>query len=395
MIRKVCVITGSRAEYGLLRWVIEGIKKEPKLELQIIATGMHLSPEFGNTYKVIEEDGFKINHKVEILFSSDTQIAIAKSIGKGVSGFADALDELRPDLIVVLGDRFEIFSAVSAALVARIPVAHIHGGENTEGAFDEALRHAITKMSHLHFVAAKQYQKRVIQLGEDPSSVFLVGGLGVDNIKRLQLLDKDELQKSLGFEMRNKNLLITFHPETLEKIKAKNQIIELLNALSKLKDTTLIFTLSNADTDGRIINKIIRKFTSDHSNAHCFASLGQLRYLSCISQVDGVVGNSSSGLLEAPTFKKGTINIGDRQLGRLQSKSVINCKANSKSITSALEYLYSNEFQVSLKTVVNPYGNGGASEKVVKILKQYPLNNIIKKTFYNVPFKMSEINDSV
>jgi len=388
MIRKVCVITGSRAEYGLLRWVIQGIKKEPKLELQIIATGMHLLPEFGNTYKVIEQDGFKINYKVEILSSSDTQVDIAKSIARGVSGFADALDELRPDLIVVLGDRFEIFSAVSAALIARIPVAHIHGGETTEGAFDEALRHSITKMSHLHFVAALQYQKRVIQLGEDPNSVFLVGGLGVDNIKRLKLLDKEQLQKSLGFEMGSKNLLITFHPVTLEKIKIKSQIKELLNALSQLQDTTLIFTLANADTDGRIINEMIKKFTTDHSNAHCFASLGQLRYLSCISQVDGVVGNSSSGLLEAPTFKKGTINIGDRQLGRLQSKSVINCKANSKSITSALQYLYSNEFQVSLKKVVNPYGNGGASEKIVKIIKKYPLNNIVKKTFYNIPFNI-------
>jgi len=243
-------------------------------------------------------------------------------------------------------------------------------------------------MSHLHFVAALQYQKRVIQLGEDPNSVFLVGGLGVDNIKRLKLLDKEQLQKSLGFEMGSKNLLITFHPVTLEKIKIKSQIKELLNALSQLQDTTLIFTLANADTDGRIINEMIKKFTTDHSNAHCFASLGQLRYLSCISQVDGVVGNSSSGLLEAPTFKKGTINIGDRQLGRLQSKSVINCKANSKSITSALQYLYSNEFQVSLKKVVNPYGNGGASEKIVKIIKKYPLNNIVKKTFYNIPFNI-------
>ena len=350
MSRKVCVITGTRAEYGLLRWVIEGIKNEPGLELQIIATGMHLSPEFGNTYQVIEMDGFKINRKVEMLTSSDTQVAIAKSIGIGLSGFADALDELKPDLIVVLGDRFEIFSAVSAALIAKIPVAHIHGGETTEGAFDEALRHSITKMSHLHFVAAKQYQNRVIQLGEQPHSVFLVGGLGIDNIKRLPLLNKEELQKSLGFKMGQKNLLITFHPVTLEKTTAKSQIIELLKALSQLKDTKLIFTLANADTDGRIINKMIENFAAKNPNAHCFISLGQLRYLSCIKQVDGVVGNSSSGLLEAPTFKKGTINIGDRQLGRLQSKSIINCEPSFKSIVSAIEYLYSNAFQSNLKT---------------------------------------------
>jgi GDP/UDP-N,N'-diacetylbacillosamine 2-epimerase (hydrolysing) len=386
MSRKVCVITGTRAEYGLLRWVIEGIKNEPGLELQIIATGMHLSPEFGNTYQVIEMDGFKINRKVEMLTSSDTQVAIAKSIGIGLSGFADALDELKPDLIVVLGDRFEIFSAVSAALIAKIPVAHIHGGETTEGAFDEALRHSITKMSHLHFVAAKQYQNRVIQLGEQPHSVFLVGGLGIDNIKRLPLLNKEELQKSLGFKMGQKNLLITFHPVTLEKTTAKSQIIELLKALSQLKDTKLIFTLANADTDGRIINKMIENFAAKNPNAHCFISLGQLRYLSCIKQVDGVVGNSSSGLLEAPTFKKGTINIGDRQLGRLQSKSIINCEPSFKSIVSAIEYLYSNAFQSNLKTTVNPYGNGGASQKVVKILKKYPLDNIVKKTFYNLPF---------
>jgi len=385
MSRRVCVITGTRADYGLLKWVMDGIKSDSELELLIIATGMHLASDFGNTYKLIEEDGFQIDHKVDMLSSFDTPEAIAKSMGIGLIGFADALKELKPDLIVVLGDRFEVFSAVSAALVARIPVAHIHGGESTEGAFDEALRHSITKMSHLHFVATEQYLQRVIQLGEKPDSVFLVGGLGVDNINRLQLLDKEELENFLQFKLGFKNLLITFHPVTLENTTSELQMKELLKALSGLKDTKLIFTLPNSDTDSRVIIKLIKEFTSNNFNAYFFKSLGQLRYLSCIQHVDGVVGNSSSGLLEVPSFKKGTINIGDRQRGRIQADSVINCKPDYNSISSAIEQLYSKNFQSSLREVVNPYGSGGASEKVVEVIRQYPLHNIVKKKFYNLP----------
>jgi GDP/UDP-N,N'-diacetylbacillosamine 2-epimerase (hydrolysing) len=385
MSRRVCVITGTRADYGLLKWVMEGIKSDSELELLIIATGTHLTPDFGNTYKLIEEDGFKIDHKVDMLSGFDTPEAIAKSMGIGLIGFADALKELKPDLIVVLGDRFEIFSAVSAALVARIPVAHIHGGERTEGAFDEALRHSITKMSHLHFVATEQYLQRVVQLGEKPDSVFLVGGLGVDNINRVQLLDKEELEKFLKFKLGFKNLLVTFHPVTLENTTSELQMKELLKALSELKDTKLIFTLPNSDTDSRIIIKLIKEFSSNNFNAYFFESLGQLRYLSCIKHMDGVVGNSSSGLLEVPSFKKGTINIGDRQRGRIQAESVINCKPDYNSISSAIEQLYSKNFQSSLRGVVNPYGSGGASEKVVEVIREYPLHNIIKKTFYNLP----------
>ena len=391
MNRKICVITGTRAEYGLLRWVMDEIKNDPELELQVIVTGMHLSPEFGLTHKSIEQDGFLIDRKVEMLTSSDTSVAIAKSIGLGLIGFADSLNELKPDLIVVLGDRFEIFSAVSAALVTRIPVAHIHGGETTEGAFDEAFRHSITKMSHLHFVAAKEYQKRVIQLGEQPDSVFLVGGLGIDNIKRLKLLDIEELEVSLNFKLDSKNLLITFHPVTLEIATAEKQMKVLLEALSELKNTKLIFTLPNADTGGRVIIKMIEEFASKSPNAYFFKSLGQLRYLSCIKHMDGVIGNSSSGLTEVPSFKKGTINIGDRQRGRIQAKSIINCKPNYNSITLALEKLYSSDFQLVLKEVNNPYGDGGASEKVVAVLKKYNLTDIIKKTFYNLPIN-SELN---
>ena len=313
MNRKICVITGTRAEYGLLRWVMQGIKDDADLSLQVIATGMHLSPEFGLTYKAIEADGFRIDRKVEMLTSSDTPLGIAKSMGLGMIGFADALNELKPDLIVVLGDRFEIFSSVATALTACIPVAHLHGGETTEGAIDEAFRHSITKMSHYHFVAADEYKQRVIQLGEQPKNVFLVGGLGIDNIKKLRLLDRNALEVDLGVKFDKKNLLITFHPATLEISSAAKQMQALLAALAKLEETQLIFTMPNADTDGRALIKIVEKFTSNHSNAHAFISLGQLRYLSCISHVDGVVGNSSSGLLEVPSFRKGTINIGDRQ----------------------------------------------------------------------------------
>ena len=385
MNRKICIITGTRAEYGLLRWVMQGIKDDNELTLQIIVTGMHLSPEFGLTFKAIEQDGFQIDRKVEMLTNSDTPVGIAKSMGLGMIGFADALHELQPDLIVVLGDRFEIFSAVSAALVARIPVAHLHGGETTEGAFDEALRHSITKMSHLHFVAAEPYRQRVIQLGEQPDHVFLVGGLGIDNIKRLQLLDRTALETSLDFKLGVKNLLITFHPVTLETATAANQMQELLAALAQLKDTQLIFTLPNADTDGRALIEMVQNFVKQHPNARAYDSLGQLRYLSCILHVDGVVGNSSSGLAEVPSFKKGTINIGDRQRGRLQAESVINCEPTRENITTALVQLYSADFQTSLHKVINPYGEGGASKKVVNTLKSYPVEGIVKKFFYDLP----------
>jgi GDP/UDP-N,N'-diacetylbacillosamine 2-epimerase (hydrolysing) len=383
--RKICIITGTRAEYGLLRWVMQGIKDDPELTLQIIATGMHLSPEFGLTYQAIEQDGFQIDRKVEMLTSSDTTVGIAKSMGLGLIGFADALHELQPDLIVVLGDRFEIFAAVSAALVARIPVAHLHGGEITEGAFDDALRHSITKMSHLHFVAAEAYRQRVIQLGEQPDRVFLVGGFGIDNIKRLQLLDRAALEASLDFKLGPKNLLITFHPVTLETATAASQMEELLAALADLKDTQLIITLPNADTDGRALIKMVEQFAVQHPNARAYTSMGQLRYLSCIAEVDGVVGNSSSGLAEVPSFKKGTINIGDRQRGRLQAMSIINCEPSRESIAVALEQLYSTDFQARLCQVINPYGEGGASAQVVSTLKHYSIAGIVKKTFHDLP----------
>lgn len=385
MTRKICVITGTRAEYGLLRWVMQGIKDDAELTLQIIATGMHLSPEFGLTYREIENDGFQIDRKVEMLTSSDTSVGIAKSMGLALIGFADALNDLKPDLIVVLGDRFEIFAAVSAALVARIPIAHLHGGETTEGAFDEALRHSITKMSHLHFVAAEEYRQRVIQLGEQPARVFLVGGLGIDNIKRLKLLDRTELEASLDFKLGPKNLLITFHPVTLENQSSDQQMSALLTALDQLgKDTHLIFTMPNADNGGRELICMVENFVATHENARAYTSLGQIRFLSCVKLADGVIGNSSSGLAEAPSLQTGTVNIGDRQRGRLKAQSVIDCAPQSKAIFDAIGKLYSTAFQQTLSSVVSPYGNGGASEKIVQTLRSQDLSDILKKSFYNL-----------
>ena len=384
MKRKICVVTGTRAEYGLLRWVMEGIRETPGLELQTIVTGMHLSPEFGLTYREIEGDGFGIDCKVEMLLSSDTPVGLTKSMGLGLIGCGEALEQLKPNLVLVLGDRFEILCAVVAAMIARIPVAHLHGGESTEGAFDEAIRHSITKMSHMHFVAAEEYRKRVIQLGEHPERVFLVGGLGVDNIKKLSLLDRPALESALDFKLGVRNLLVTFHPVTLENATATQQMAELLDALDALRDTHLIFTLPNADTGGRELFDMIEKFVAIHANARAYNSLGQLRYLSCIRHVDGVVGNSSSGLAEAPSFRKGTINIGDRQRGRLRAESVIYCGPDRQSIAAAVQTLYSPAFQSRLKTVSNPYGEGGASEKIVEVVRYHPLDAVLKKYFYDL-----------
>jgi GDP/UDP-N,N'-diacetylbacillosamine 2-epimerase (hydrolysing) len=386
MSRKVCVVTGTRAEFGLLRWLMQEIQNQPELELQVVATGMHLSPEFGSTWHEIEDAGFAINARVEMLLSADSNTAVTKSMGLGIIGFADAYERLRPDVVLVLGDRFEIFAAASAALIAGIPIAHLHGGETTEGAFDEAIRHSITKMSHLHFVAADEYRQRVIQLGEQPERVFNVGGMGIDAIKRIKLLSQEELEKSLGFRLGEKNLLITFHPVTLEGGgSSAAQMADLLTALDELDDTQLIFTMSNADTGGRKLSAMVNEFVECHSNACVFTSLGQLRYFSCLAQINGVVGNSSSGLLEAPAFNIGTVNIGDRQKGRLKADSVIDCQPNSQDILKALGHLYSPEFQQTLKSVKNPYGTGGASGTIVKILAHYPLENILKKQFYNLP----------
>ncbi len=386
MTRKICVLTGTRAEYGLLRWVMHGIKSSSELELQVIATGMHLSPEFGLTYKEIESDGFKIDRKVEMLLSSDTPVGISKSMSLAICGLSDALAELKPDLLMVLGDRYEILAAVSVAMVARIPVVHLHGGEATEGLIDESIRHAVTKMSHLHFVAAPEYRQRVIQLGESPDRVFLVGGLGVDNIARLQVLSRQELEQALDFKLGRRNLLVTFHPVTLEDGSPEGQMAELLAVLEELEDTHLIFTMPNADSDSRVLFRMIEEFVARHPlTSKAFTSLGQLRYLSCMHHVDGLIGNSSSGLTEAPSFHKGVVNIGDRQRGRLRALNVIDCEINRVAIKAALAELFSTHFQVKLTTVVNPYGCGGASELIVRILEKISFEGLLKKRFFDIP----------
>lgn len=383
--RRICVVTGTRAEYGLLRWLMKDIEADPCLSLQVIATCMHLAPEFGDTYREIELDGFIIDRKVEMLLSGDSPSAIGKSIGLGVIGFADAFQSLAPDLVIVLGDRFEILAAVSAALVARIPVAHLHGGELTEGAVDDAIRHAVTKMSHVHFVATEAYRQRVIQLGESPERVICVGGLGVDAIMRQPLMSREALEASLDFQFRQCNLLVTFHPATLDMASPAEQMAELLAALAPLDHVGLIFTLPNADAGGRELMRQVYEFVDGRSNAKAFASLGQQRYLSCMALVDGVVGNSSSGLLEAPSFRVGTVNLGSRQHGREQASSVINCEVERGSIAKAIATLISTEYRSSLYNVRNPYGNGGASMHIVSEIKRLELDKLIKKTFFDLP----------
>ncbi|MEQ1530170.1 MAG: UDP-N-acetylglucosamine 2-epimerase [Methylococcales bacterium] len=383
--RKICIVTGSRAEYGLLYWLLKEIQQDDELQLQLIATGMHLSPEFGLTWQQIAADGFIINRKVEMLMSSDTPIGISKSLGLGIIGFADALHDLQPDIVLVLGDRFEIFAAVQAAMLLRVPIAHVHGGELTEGAVDDAIRHAITKMAHLHFTATETYRQRVLQLGEQPDRVFNVGAPGLDNLYRLQLLDKNALEQAIDFKLGSRNILVTFHPVTLEQATAAEQFGQLLMALDYFPELRIIFTHPNADTDGRVIISMINDYQQRHPDrVASFVSLGSLRYLSVLPFMTAVVGNSSSGLLEAPGFKIGTINIGDRQKGRLAADSVIHCEPEFGSLLAAFQRLFSEQFSSLLKQVENPYGQGGASIKIKNILKQQPLAGLLKKHFYDI-----------
>ena len=384
MKRKICVITGTRAEFGLLRLLMQEINDAPECELQIVATGMHLSPDYGLTYKEIEQAGFNIDYKVDMQLSSDSAASITKSIGIGTIGFAEAYEYLQPDLLVVLGDRFELISAVTAALIASIPVAHLHGGETTEGAFDEAIRHSITKMSHLHFVAAPEYARRVIQLGERPERVFLVGGLGVDAIRQIKLLTREELEESLDFKFGSKNLLVTFHPATLDEHSSSQEMNILLDVLSELDETHLIFTMPNADNGSRELTAMIERFVRWHPNARAYTSLGQLRYLSCMQFIDGVIGNSSSGIAEAPSMGVGTINIGDRQKGRLSASSIIHCSSEHSESREAFRQLYDPKFKASLSNIINPYGCGGASKKILDVIRSYTLFGLIKKSFYDL-----------
>ena len=385
--RKICVVTSTRAEYGLLYWLLKEIEADSELSLQLIVTGMHLSPEFGLTYKEIEKE-FKIDKKIEILSSSHTSLDICAEMARVYEKFAPALAELKPDILVLLGDRYEIFGVAGVASIMQIPIAHIHGGETTQGAFDEAFRHSITKMSHIHFAATNEYANRIIQLGEEPRRVFNVGGTSIENIKKLNLLSKEEFEKSIDFRLAKKNILITFHPVTLENSSAREQFSEILKALDELEETNLIFTKANSDTDGDVINKMIDEYVRQNpQKAVAFVSLGQLRYLSAIKFVDIVLGNSSSGLTEVPSFKKATVNIGDRQKGRIKATSVIDILPVKEEILAAIKKVYSKEFEQILKDTINPYDGGCPSKKMVKVLKETKLDGILKKKFYDIGFK--------
>ena len=380
--RRVCVVTGARADYGLLQPVMRELRDAPEFDLQLLVSGMHLSAEFGLTYRAIEEDGFTIDDRIEMLLSGDTPVAIAKSIGLATIGFADAFARLQPDLVVLLGDRYELLAAAQAALVANIPIAHIAGGDTTEGAFDEAIRHSITKMAQLHFVTNREAHRRVVQLGEDPAHVFDFGSPGIDAIQRTRLLDRAALEASLGFTLLPRNLLVTFHSVTLEYAAAGEQFDELLAALEEFADTGLIFTLPNSDTNGRALIGKIDAFVRTHAHARAYAALGQQRYFSTIAQVDAVVGNSSSGLYEVPTFKKPTVNIGDRQRGRLQPASVVNCPPQRAAIAAAIR----RALALDCAAVVNPYGSGNAAARIVATLKTVSdFRSLIKKHFHDLP----------
>ena len=386
--RRICIVTGSRAEYGLLYWVIKGVNESLGLDLQLVVTGMHLSPEFGETYQYIEDDGFNITRKVDMLSPSDSSVGISESIGRGTIAFGQVFEDLNPDIVVVLGDRFELLAVASAALVSRLPIAHIHGGEITEGAFDEAIRHAITKMSHLHFASTEIYRTRIIQLGEIPDHVFTVGAPGIDNVRRLDCLDKQSLERDLCLNLGERSLLVTWHPVTWEPGLTEVQFQHLLDALQKFSNINLIFTKANADNEGRRINDMIDSFVEKNSSrAVAFASLGQTRYLSTLKLVSGVIGNSSSGIIEAPSVGTGTVNIGSRQRGRVRASSVIDCESNFVSIVAAIEKLFDPLFRQSITNTSNPYDNGGASEKIVDVLRSHPLDNILKKKFFDVSFE--------
>ncbi len=383
---KIAVITGTRAEYGLLYHIIKQIHEDPELELQLIVTGMHLSQEFGMTVRDIEKDGFPVTGKVEMLLSSDTEEAISVSMGQGVIGIAKAYARLRPDIIVLLGDRFEIHAAASAAVPFRIPVAHIHGGESTEGAMDELFRHSITKMSHLHFAATPEYSDRIKQMGEQPENIFVTGAPGLDSIKKLQLLDKEQIASELELPINSDWGIVTFHPVTLEKESAGGQIKEILFALDKFPHIHWIFTCPNADTESRVISENIRTYVEDRkSHASLFVSLGQLKYLSILKTAVVMVGNSSSGIIEAPSFELPVVNIGSRQDGRIRAKNVIDVpECNRDKIESAVKMSLSGSLKESLKGLKNPYGNGTASSRILEILKNTPLSSIIKKHFHYI-----------
>lgn len=384
MKRNLCIVTGSRAEFSLLKGVIELLREDKDLNLSLVATGMHLSPEFGSTFQEIIHDGFHIDYFVESLLSGDTPAMISKSIGLGIIGFSDAFKILKPDLVLVLGDRYEIFSASTAALVANIPIAHLYGGEVTRGSIDDAFRHSITKMAHLHFVSTDFYKNRIMQLGEDPDKVFVVGSLGVENINKVKKYSKLELQREIDFIFGERNLLVTYHPETTGFGSPKSQLKEMLLALSEFPDIHLIFTMPNADSGNAELIRLINEFVHQRENARFYKSLGQKKYFSCIQYVDGVLGNSSSGIIEVPSFLKGTINIGNRQQGRVQGATIINCNPEKEQVITSIKKLYSAQFHSTLKDAKSPYDGQDSACKIYRKLKQIDIGELQEKIFFDL-----------
>ncbi|NOX92606.1 MAG: UDP-N-acetylglucosamine 2-epimerase (hydrolyzing) [Gammaproteobacteria bacterium] len=386
MTRRICVVTGSRAEYGLLYWTLREIIDDPALALQLAVTGTHLSPAFGLTVQHIEADGLPIAARVDMNLETDNSLSIGQALGRAVSGFAEALYHLQPDLLLVLGDRYEILAATQAAMLQRIPIAHIHGGESTEGLIDEAVRHAITKMSHIHCVAAEAYAHRVIQMGEQPHTVHIVGAASFDSLARTERLDRTALEASIDFRLGTQNFLVTLHPETLSTTNAMQQVTPLLEALATFPEAHVIITGSNADPDGRAISTLLAQHASTHSAHYCYhESLGQQRYLSLLSQVDVVIGNSSSGIIEAPAAGKAVVNIGDRQRRRLRAPAIIDCASQAAAIHTAITQALTPEHQQRAAKKQTPYGTSGASTRIVNILRDTPLDNILQKHFYDLP----------
>lgn len=385
--RKICVVTGTRAEYGLLCRLMRLIQKSSDTQLQVIVTNMHLSPKYGNTYQEIEKDGFTIDCKIPIIDKNapDNAVTTVKSMATALTGFAEAYVELKPDMVVVLGDRYEILAAAEAALIERVPIAHLHGGEVTEGAYDDAIRHSITKMSHLHFTSTEEYRKRVIQLGEQPDRVFYVGAPGVENIKKFPLMSKEEVEESVNFRLDENTILVTYHPVTLGEHTAEKDIKEFIGALEERKDLRIFFTMPNSDTGSQAIVDAINEFVANNTDrAIAYKSLGIKRYLSVMKYAGAVVGNSSSGLLEVPSFGIPTLNIGDRQKGRMAADSVYNCETDKDSILKGLDMIMSPAFKKKATETQNPYEKANTSEEIFKVISTYPLDKLKQKHFYNL-----------
>jgi GDP/UDP-N,N'-diacetylbacillosamine 2-epimerase (hydrolysing) len=385
---KICFISGSRADYGLLSNLMKFFKNDKKYNLQIIVTGSHLSKMHGLTYNEIEKDKFKITKKIKLNIYKKKSENISESISTGIKQFSISYKNLKPDLIVLLGDRYEIFSACCAANISQIPICHLHGGELTRGSIDDTFRHSMTKMSQFHFVSHKKYSKRVRQLGEDPKKIYVVGGFGVDLIKKVKLLSKKNLEKKLNIQFGKKNILVTYHPETTNGSKNKKDFKELLKALETLKQTKIIFTRANADKDGRLINSMIDKFVKKNKDiSYVFSSMGYKNYLITLKFKDVCLGNSSSGLLEVPTFKKITINVGDRQKDRIKASSVFDVRPKANLIIKMIKEIDKKKFKDLLKKTVNPYGGGGASKKTYQIIKKLNLKHSRSNKFFDINYE--------